>query len=227
MKLRTYNTGRENPLRKLTMLIAGFATIALLATSCGGSSESTDSAPSQSESSSSPQSSTEEPGSSANEEETAAPSKDLEVADDCPTAGDARDDLFPGVMFFSEAQTRCLTDIDWGDRCDIETGRLKLPVVGAPECFAPFSGDNGGETARGVTEDSITIVYWRWQENDFILNYITGPIAGDDTNADAEASLRRLLQYYETYYETYGRKVNLIFYEGCLLYTSPSPRDFG
>ena len=56
--------------------------------------------------------------------------------------------------------------------------------------FRSLLWHNGGETARGVTEDSITIVYWRWQENDFILNYITGPIAGDDTNADAEASLR-------------------------------------
>ncbi len=214
MKLKKISTIEEKPLRKLTMLIAAIATVALVATSCGGSSESTDSTSGETENSSASEPAAEEPKSSEAQEETPAPTQDLEVAEDCPTAGDARDDLFPGVMFFSEAQTRCLTDINWGERCDVETGLLKLPVVGSPECFAPFSGDNGGATAQGVTEDTITIVYWRWQENDFILNYITGPIANDDTNADAEASLRGLLQYYETYYETYGRKVNLIFYEG-------------
>ena len=138
MKLKRISTRGEKPLRNLTMFIAAIATVALIATSCGGSSESTDSASSETESSSASEPATEESESSEAEEETPAPSQDLEVADDCPTAGDARDDLFPGVMFFSEAQTRCLTDIDWGDRCDVETGRLKLPVVGAPECLLPF-----------------------------------------------------------------------------------------
>jgi len=118
-------------------------------------------------------------------------------------------------MFYEEAVTRCIVDdIDWGERCDEETGRLKLPTSIPPACFAPFEGDNGGATARGVTEDTINIVYWRWMENDFILQYITGPISNDDSNADAEESLRGLLEYYETYYETYGRSINLIFYEG-------------
>ena len=133
------------------MLIAALATVALVATSCGGSSESTDSTSSETESSSASEPVAEEPKSSEAEEETPAPTQDLEVAEDCPTAGDARDDLFPGVMFFSEAQTRCLTDINWGERCDVETGLLKLPVVGAPECFAPFLGDNGGATAQGLS----------------------------------------------------------------------------
>ena len=54
----------------------------------------------ESESSSSSEPATEEPESSEAEEETAAPSQDLEVADDCPTAGDARDDLFPWSHVF-------------------------------------------------------------------------------------------------------------------------------
>ena len=199
-----------------TLLVSTLSVLALLATSCGGSDDATSNVAETS--SSSETSETEESSSSqSTNEETAeedTTSQAPEIDEDCSTASEARDDLFPGVMFFSEAQTRCITDIDWGDRCDEETGRLKIPVIGNPECFAPFVGDNGGATAQGVTEDTINIVYWRWQENDFILQYITGPIANDDTNADAEASLRGLIQYYETYYETYGRKVNLIFYEG-------------
>ena len=112
MKLKRISTRGETSLRYLTMLMAAIATVALIATSCGGSSESTDSASSGTESSSASEPAAEEPKSSEAEEETPAPTQDLEVADDCPTAGEARDDLFPGVMFFSEAQTRCLTDID-------------------------------------------------------------------------------------------------------------------
>ena len=101
MKLKRISTRGEKPLRNLTIFIAAIATVALIATSCGGSSESTDSASSETESSSASEPATEESQSSEAEEETPAPSQDLEVADDCPTASDARDDLFPGVMSVS------------------------------------------------------------------------------------------------------------------------------
>ncbi len=56
----------------------------------------------------------------------------------------------------------------------------------APECYAPFEGDNGGETAQGVTADSIKVVYYLGPDDDPIINYITAAIANDDTNADAK-----------------------------------------
>lgn len=105
-------------------------------------------------------------------------------------------------------------EIDWGDRCDTTTGRLAVPDYFAPECFAPFTGDNGGATATGVTADEVTIVYYEGQANDPIIAYITDAISVDDTNAQQFDTMKELVRYYETYYELYGRKINLVTFEG-------------
>ena len=99
-------------------------------------------------------------------------------------------------------------------RCDTSTGRLAVPDFFAQPCFAPFTGDNGGATAPGVTGDEITIVYYEGQETDPIIAYITDAIRVDDTNGDQFATMKELIRYYETYYEMYGRKVNLVTFEG-------------
>ena len=104
--------------------------------------------------------------------------------------------------------------VDWGTRCDTSTGRLAVPDFFAQPCYAPFTGDNGGATAPGVTGDEITIVYYEGQESDPIIAYITDAVHVDDTNADQFATMKELIRYYETYYEMYGRKVNLITFEG-------------
>ncbi len=130
-----------------------------------------------------------------------------------PTEDGIDSPLPVGVMNFSVAEELGL-DIDFGPRCDTERGRVKVPDFFAPECYAPFEGDNGGETARGVTGDSVRIVWWIAQEQDPILSFITSAILNDDTNADLEATMRGLLEYYETYYETYGRSVELVVVEG-------------
>ncbi len=53
-----------------------------------------------------------------------------------------------GVMSFSVAEELGL-DVDFGERCDAETGRVKVQTFFAPECYRPFEGDNGGATDRG------------------------------------------------------------------------------
>ena len=116
------------------------------------------------------------------------------------------------VISFTRARDEGL-DIDFGERCDPETGRVKIPTFFAPECFAPFDGDNGGATAPGVTADSVKIVYYLAQEADPVLAYLTGAIANDDTNADQADTMTKLLSLYETYYETYGRSVDLQVFE--------------
>ena len=57
------------------------------------------------------------------------------------------------------AEAGTVDDYDWGDRCDTTTGRIAVPDFFRSECFAPFTGDNGGATAPGVTADEITIVF--------------------------------------------------------------------
>jgi hypothetical protein len=105
-------------------------------------------------------------------------------------------------------------DIKWGDRCDESLGRVKVPDYFAPECFAPFTGDNGGATSQGVTKDEITVVYYEGQEGDPIIAYISDAVKVDDTNQQQFATMKELIRYFETYYETYGRKVKLVTFEG-------------
>ena len=52
-------------------------------------------------------------------------------------------------LSFTQAEEQGI-DVAWGDNCDPETGRLAVRDFFAPECYAPFEGDNGGETAPGV-----------------------------------------------------------------------------
>ena len=118
-------------------------------------------------------------------------------------------------LSYAEATLQGNADsIDWGSRCDTSTGRLAVPDYFAPECFAPFTGDNGGATAPGVTGDTINIVYYEGQETDPIIAYITDAIKVDDTNGDQFATMKELIRYYQTYFELYGRNVNLITFEG-------------
>ena len=99
--------------------------------------------------------------------------------------------------------------IDWGERCDQETGQVRIPWFFRTACWAPFEGDNGGVTDQGVTSDSIKVVWWIPQASDPILAYLTDAILNDDDEDDWEDTMRRLVSYYESYYETYGRRVDL------------------
>lgn len=120
-------------------------------------------------------------------------------------------ELLDGVIPLSWAIEQGVEDdYEWGERCDRDRGTIAVPDVFAVECVALFDGNNGGETAQGVTADTIRIAYWQAQEEDPILRYITDAIINDDTNAQEEATIRGLMEYFETYYETYGRKVELV-----------------
>ncbi len=103
--------------------------------------------------------------------------------------------------------------IDWGARCDTETGRIKVIDAFAPFCMAPFTGDNGGATEVGVTADEITIVHYLGPDSDPVIGYITDAVKVDRTNAEVESVVSGFLTYFQTYYELYGRKINYITYE--------------
>ena len=88
------------------------------------------------------------------------------------------------AISFSEAAEQGL-DVTFPDTCDEETGRVAIPSYFAPECYANVD-DNGGATAPGVTEDTITVVVYLAPETDPVLDFITGPINADDTPAQVE-----------------------------------------
>ena len=112
-----------------------------------------------------------------------------------------------GAVSWSRAQDEGL-DVTFPETCDEETGRVAIPYFFAAECYADVE-DNGGATATGVTEDSITVVYYSAPDSDPVLDFITGPIQNDDTQAQVEETVQGFMDLFGTYYQTYGRTVDL------------------
>jgi hypothetical protein len=119
----------------------------------------------------------------------------------------------PYPLSFSEAEELGI-EVDWGERCDTELGTLRIKNFFAPECYAPFEGDNGGATATGVTADSIKVVWYQGPDDDPVINYITDAISVDDTNAQEIETVETFLELYEQFYEFYGRTIELVPFEG-------------
>lgn len=124
------------------------------------------------------------------------------------TDGDGGGDRPEGAISWTQAQEEGLDDLEWPETCDQETGRVAIPYFFAAECFANVE-DNGGATHRGVTEDSIKVVYYSDPENDPVLDFITGPIANDDTQAEIEETVAGFMELFGAHYQTYGRTVDL------------------
>ena len=161
------------------------------------------------------ESSTTEPTTAATEPATATTDAPTET-----TSGETTPDgteapagggeiVFP--LSFSQAEEQGI-EVAWDERCDTETGQLAVQWFFAPECFAPFEGDNGGDTTRGVTADTIKVVQYFGPDDDPIINYLSDAVSVDDTNAQAEETARDMLGMFDQFYETYGRKIELEVY---------------
>jgi len=146
------------------------------------------------------------------------------ASSDAPTGSEAPTDSTAGgadtwdfPLSYAQAKEtlseEAFNAIDWGARCDTELGTIAVPDYFAPPCMAPFTGDNGGATATGVTADEITIVHYQGPDNDPIINYITSAVKVDETNAQENATIEGFIKYFETYYELYGRKIKYVSYE--------------
>jgi hypothetical protein len=125
-----------------------------------------------------------------------------------PPAGDG-DITYP--LSFGRAQEQGV-EVAWDERCDTTTGNLAVQWFFAPECYAPFEGDNGGETTRGVTGDTIKVVQYFGPDDDPIIKYLSDAVAVDDTNAESEQTARDMLGMFEGFYEFYGRTIELEVY---------------
>lgn len=99
--------------------------------------------------------------------------------------------------------------IDWGPSCDVERGTVAVPLTYAPPCVEPFSGDNGGATAQGVTKDTITIALYQAQPD--ILEQTFFQQSGSDESLNTELeTVQQYVDFFEAHYETYGRTVKLV-----------------
>ncbi len=134
-----------------------------------------------------------------------------DTASDETTPADGGDGEITFPLSFSQAQEQGI-DVAWDERCDTETGNLAIQWFFAPECYAPFEGDNGGATSRGVTADSIKVVLYQGPDDDFIIDYLSDAVAVDDTNAESEQTARDMLGMFEDFYELYGRSIDFETY---------------
>lgn len=144
---------------------------------------------------------------------------DEELILDAPTTTVAEttvppESTIPYPLSFSEATAQGSVDsIDWGERCDTETGRLAVPDYFAPECMAPFVGDNGGATSPGVGVDTIKIVQYQVADNDPIRVRNYGTVRIDDTGEQQMITIADFMKYYSQFYELYGRSVEIVTYQ--------------
>jgi hypothetical protein len=113
-----------------------------------------------------------------------------------------------GPMTPQKAELLGRTDVDFGPNCDTETGRIKLPVVIAPPCVEPFTGDNGGATSPGVTADDVLIIYYETDPDIDPLGAASISSLGVDVDPDGTAkALHGYADLYNKLFETYGRTV--------------------
>jgi hypothetical protein len=104
-------------------------------------------------------------------------------------------------------------DYTWQDNCNLETGRVAIPILDAPPCVPKFTGDNGGATSPGVTADTVKIGYYI-AKPDPIGDALARQTGAYDTPANTVKSVESYLQIYSNLYELYGRKIELVRIDG-------------
>jgi hypothetical protein len=105
--------------------------------------------------------------------------------------------------------------IDWGPNCDVKNGTVKMPFTYAAPCVKPFTGDNGGATAPGVTADSIKVVVYIGDPAKNPLQAATIRGAGAQLSpTTAKETYKGYIDLFAKYYELYGRKIDLQFFDG-------------
>jgi hypothetical protein len=114
-----------------------------------------------------------------------------------------------GAISFDRAQEEGL-DVEFPDTCDEETGRVAMPYYFTHECFAnaePITADG----TRGVTDDSVKVVFYLRAPDDPIYRFVTAPLAVDDTNEQARETIQGYVDLYNAFEQTYGRTVEAEF----------------
>jgi hypothetical protein len=99
--------------------------------------------------------------------------------------------------------------VDWGPTCDVPRGTLAVPLTYAPPCVKPFTGDNGGATAPGVTGDTITIALYQAQP-DVVQQAFFQQSGSDESLATEAATVQQYVAFFEAHYQTYGRHVKIV-----------------
>jgi hypothetical protein len=97
-------------------------------------------------------------------------------------------------------------------------------LTGGTTCRPPaFTGDNGGATYRGVTADTIKLVFYQVKQNEQVQAILSA--AGTATNEQREASFKAIVKWVNENYELYGRKIEPIFWVGTTPANDPAAQQ--
>src|SRR3954463_3859647 len=125
------------------------------------------------------------------------------------TASGAATSTTPGPLTFDQAKAQG-KQVDWGPNCDTSTGKVAVPSGYAPPCVEPWTGgDNGGATAPGVTEDTITVALYQTQP-DLLQQTFFENSGSDESLAKERDTTQEYVDYFSAHYELYGRKIELV-----------------
>ena len=121
----------------------------------------------------------------------------------------------PEVVSWSRAEAAGTTaKYDWGEGCDETIGKISLPVANQFECFARFTGDNGGATGPGVTRDSIKVVIYQAASGDGLSGLISAAASGATDPAAGLKASKGYAEILSHYFQTYGRTVEIQPFQG-------------
>ncbi|MGI8755302.1 MAG: hypothetical protein ACR2MB_05475 [Acidimicrobiales bacterium] len=122
------------------------------------------------------------------------------------------------VLYRAAKKAGTLDRYDWGSHCDPKTGRLAIPSIYAPPCVPKWKGakpwvdkggktitSNGGETAPGVTANTITVAVYKPSPQDITAQLQAFGVL--DTPEVAAKGVKDLVAAANGQYELYGRKV--------------------
>jgi hypothetical protein len=116
-------------------------------------------------------------------------------------------------LTYAEAQDAgTVDDHDWGDRCDTDTAKVRIPTMYAMPCVPVFDGDNGGATTGGVTADTIRVVRYVAQEIPGVSSLSPLATAADDSAEEQHQTMQDYFDIYASQAELYGRRIELIDY---------------
>jgi len=100
-------------------------------------------------------------------------------------------------------------DADFGPNCDTATGRVKLPIAGAPPCVVAAGSAEPDTSARGVTATEITVAVYETQVNPAMRGMLSssGLSLG---GPEARQALEDYQEIFESVAQTYGRTVRAV-----------------
>ncbi|MEO6987657.1 MAG: hypothetical protein ABI239_03325 [Aquihabitans sp.] len=139
----------------------------------------------------------------------ASTGRDDEVATDTTIEAGGTNDRLP--IYWADAEAdETTTGVDWGSKCDPDTGRVQVPSVYAPPCAVARPGIEGGATYQGVTADTVKVVLYQPADDDLSAVLQAQADSAEDRIANEEA----MIQMLAARYETWGRTIETVILKG-------------